>query len=1081
MHLYQSNRLEYLLALLVEICTAQPLADPLATEIIVVQHPGMGRWLAREWALKTGIAGLLSFPLPARALGDLYRLLRPEAAPEAVWQRSVLRWRILALLPAYAAEAGSAGVFAPLAPYLGAASDGTALFQLAGRIAEVFDRYQVYRPELLLRWEAGEDADKWQARLWRRLCAGQTPHRAWLYADCRRRLMAPPPILPERLHLFGMSSLAPVYWQLFQQLGRHMAVHCFQLSPCRGFWHDLKPKWRQAREQEADALLAMEALPKEPNALLVQFGQAGREFACQILEGGPDNPVELYGEPEGDTLLARVQSHLLNMQAMPQRPEEREFMDENDLSLQFHDCSSELREVQVLHDYLLDCCQRDPELTPGDILVAAPDIGRYAAAVQAVFGEAPPERFMPFALADQPLAAAIRLPRVFLELIACLQSRCTSTELLALLEEPALHRRFGLEAGHLPTACKLLRQAGICWGLDAEHRLDLDCGPASGEAHSFRHGLDRLLLGFAMGEADALHAGLYPSVPAGDEAMTVLQALLTLHDRLAAWRKIWQRQRPAAEWPPLLLRMQEDFFAPAGGAEGVQRLREAIHELSEELALSGYSAPLSPEALTLRLEESLNAMDNGQAFLSGRVTFCNMVPMRSLPFQIICLLGMNDGMFPRQQRPVGFDEMAKHPRLGDRKRREDDLYLFLEAMLSARKALYLSWLGHSQQDGTERPPSLALSALADYLDAAFQIKGQPEKRPSQAQSVQHPFQPFSPKNYGGAPEGCGLAWPASFDPAWLPATGPGAAPAFLDSPLPLEAPVGAIELSALLRFWRHPAAYFLQYRLGMALRREEDMPAEAEPFTLDGLDNYLLREAVVERLLAGQDEAHIGAVLRAQGCLPEGQFAALALRGPAEEGANLAKALLPLLAEPAEPQELQFEVAEYQVSGRVDRLYRAGRVLWTAGQATSGRLTDVWLCHLALAASGRPCSSTLVFRNKDTAVQIWTWPELAQDEAAALLAPWLRGYAEGQETALPFFPKSSLAWAESMQKTDDKGIALSRAGQRWQDSHTGAERDEAVFALLFSGKNPFDDTFIRLAGLLQPLLARKAEAANAGA
>ena len=189
----------------------------------------------------------------------------------------------------------------------------------------------------------------------------------------------------------------------------------------------------------------------------------------------------------------------------------------------------------------------------------------------------------------------------------------------------------------------------------------------------------------------------------------------------------------------------------------MQRLREAIRELAEELALSGYSAPLAPETLTLRLKESLNAMDNGQAFLSGRVTFCNMVPMRSLPFQIICLLGMNDGMFPRQQHPVGFDEMAKQPRLGDRKRREDDLYLFLEAMLSARNALYLSWLGHSQQDGTERPPSLALSALADYLDAAFQIKGQPEKRPSQAQSVQHPFQPFSPKNYGRSPEGCGLA------------------------------------------------------------------------------------------------------------------------------------------------------------------------------------------------------------------------------------------------------------------------------------------------------------------------------------
>ena len=452
MRLYQSNRLECLFARLVEICQSDPLPDPFAKEIIVVQHLGMRHWLSRQWAFKTGIAALLDFPLPARALGTLHRRLNPLAAQDKVWQREMLRWRILALLPEYAQNAEQGGIFAPLAAHLQKDADEAARFRLAGRIAGVFDQYQTYRPDLLAEWENTTTEKDWQAVLWRRLCADQPPHRARLDADLARLLSQPPGSLrglPTRLHVFGIGSLAPTYLHILTLLGQHLEVHCYHLSACRRYWHNLA----EARQQ-----------PQITNPLLVQLGQTERDLVRQFLAKGLDEPQDLYEAPEGESLLERLQDLLLDGKDAPPTPTERIPVSPEDRSLELHDCFSPLREVQALHAFLLDSFQRDPELRPGDILVSAPDMALYGPSVQAVFGEALPQHFIPFALPGQNRGDQ-SLARVFLDLLSCLNSRCTSTELLSLLEEPVLHRHFGLETAHLPVACALVRQAGICWGL----------------------------------------------------------------------------------------------------------------------------------------------------------------------------------------------------------------------------------------------------------------------------------------------------------------------------------------------------------------------------------------------------------------------------------------------------------------------------------------------------------------------------------------------------------------------------------------------------------------------------------------
>ena len=1082
MHHYQSNRLERLFSQLLFNCSSKPLADPLAAEVIVVQHPGMGQWLSRKWALATGIASLLVFPLPARILGELYQQLAGAPRQDDPWQSAILCWRIFEHLPAY----GTHPAFVPLSAYLEPNASKEALFQLAGRIAAVFDQYLVFRPELLLEWEAAPTDSNWQAILWQRLREGQPPHRAHLHADFLGLLAhtqtsalksLSTKALPQRLHLFGISSLAPVYLELFVQISRHIETHFYQLSPCSGYWYDLAPARHQAQSQAQDSLLAFsEPLSIADNALLVHLGQSGRDFGRQLLASGLDAPQELYEEPQGNSLLNELQRQLLYLSPTPEQGE-RAMIEPNDHSLELHQGYSPLREVQALHDYLLDSFERNPLLRPGDILVAAPEISLYGAAVQAVFGEAPTERYIPWSLADQPLAGQDAIARLFLAVLGLLSGRCTSTELLSLLEHPALHERFGLDASQLPLAHNLVQLAGIHWGLNAAHRRDL--GIAAGSEHSWRHGLDRLLLGYAMGTIDALHESLLPCAPGGEEAKEVLSSLLQLYDTLDTWRQRWQEPRLAREWPPLLLSLLADSLHPSYEEEGLGQLRGAIQALAEELELAAFDGLLSPESIRLYLEEKLSQADSGQAFLSGRVTFCNMVPMRSLPFQVICLLGMNDGDFPRLQHPVAFDQMAQHPRLGDRNRRDDDRYLFLEAIFSARSQLFLSWVGRSQRDGTVRPPSVVISELLDYLDSNVQVAGHENTSVSCHLLRCHPLQPFSAENYNGT------TLPASFNQFWMPASSQGSSLLFLDGPLPLPPkPETQVELEALLRFWHNPARYFLRQHLGMGLREGETLVEEAEPFSLDGLARYGLRQDIIRRRLTGQEEGRISAVLDGQGRLPQGNFAELALAGPMNEALALAAALQPYVLHPIPPLEVQAAFENALLCGWLDKLYQSGRIAWAAGGARANLLLESWLCHLVLAAvtpddrQDLSCTSHIFSWNaKAQSVQHCTFKEMDVDLARQHLSPYVEGFLQGQEgQTMPFFPNSALAWAERISKGGDMEKACNAARTVWQGGfNTRGEREDPAFLQLFPLEDPIDEQFLHLAGLFLPLLAARKE------
>ena len=1068
MFLHQSNRLEALFAQL-DAVLSQPPDDPLTPEIVVVHNQGMAQWVAQQLALSAGISANVRFPLPARFIWDL--MLRVTGAPpeEDRFRKSVLRWRIAALLP----DLASGPAFAEIAAYLRNDGDGVKAQQLACRISDVFDQYQVYRTDLLAGWEQG-GGDHWQARLWRALTADGLPPRARLTEQFHALLAAgdDPALtdaLPRRFHLFGLNSLAPVHLETVDRISRSSEVHLYHLSPCRHYWGDLvsaRQRARMRRKNPANAADASDAYYEQGHPLLVSLGRTGQDFFRQLLDCDLED-IDLYQESEQSHLLATLHNDILDLRDRAAGGEQPYLLAAGDRSIQFHCCFSPLREIQVLHDRLLDLFQQHPDLTPGDVLVSAPDIGLYADAIAGVFGEAGQDRRIPWSIADQSLAREQPLARCFLDLLALFNGRFTAPAVLALCETPALLRRFGLDPAILPRLHAWVRDAGIRWGLDAAHRRELDV-PA-GNSHSWRFGLDRLLLGYLMGDCREPYAELLPYGNLGGSESAELGGFIRLIDALAQWQRqmrLWLRQPcPAEEWCAALLRLLDDCFEPE--EEGLQLLREAINSLRTDCRLADHHAPLAPAVIAECLETALSQPDGGQPFLSGRVTFCNMVPMRSVPFRAVCLLGLNDQDFPRSQHPVAFDLIASQPRLGDRNRRNDDRYLFLEALLSARDVFYLSWTGRNQRDDSLSPPSVVVSELRDYLDQSCRVADAaepPATSVSERLTTLHPMQPFSRRCFNGN------AATASYNPSWLPADRLVEPTPFLSAPLPApDEEQRSVDLQQLARFWRHPVRCFLEQRIGLNLRAEAAAVEESEPFVLDSLQQYQLRRETILELLSGLSGDQILHNLEAAGSLPQGGFGRGQFAAIAASGDQFADQLRPLLAAPLPPLEIDRIIGPFRLTGWLGDLHPEGRVTWRTGALKGSDLIELWIRHLCLnlpaPADLSRCSLHLARDKANGPARLVRLRPVVDPEPH--LRRLLEHYWQGLSQPLPFFPETSLAWARA-----EAGKEEARARQVWESGfQRNGEGSDPAYGYFFSPTElPLSEKFVDLSSLFGPIL-----------
>ena len=1126
--LVHGNHPETLRDLLLTWMKRYPLA-PLEKEVILVQSNGIAQWLklalaadvkvgdGAESAGGCGIAAALEISLPSSFLWQAYRaVLGRDAVPEnSPFDKSRLLWRLMRLLP----EVMTQPVYAPLQRFLNNDSDRRKRFQLAERLADLFDQYQVYRADWLAAWAAGEavlieargarrplpEGQCWQAALWQALLADvgasasdrrrvvsnavsstvSNAGRAAVHASFMQAAAAwpedrRPAGLPRRVMVFGISALPRQSLEVLSMLARWtqglMCVH----NPCEHYWADIVAdrdllrarQSRQMRRSDRPAIVSEELLHLHAHPLLAAWGKQGRDFIGLLDEHDSDDAratylphftaigqrIDLFDEgDQGDarTLLHQLQDDIRALRSLTEtRAAWPAFDPVSDNSIRFHVAHSAQREVEILHDQLLAAFNEDASLRPRDVVVMVPDIDSYAPSIQAVFGlrEAQDRRFIPFSLADQGQRHCDPLVQALEKLIDLPQSRFAASDLLDLLDVPALRQRFAIAEDDLPLLHRWIRGANIRWGLHAEQRASLDLPAQSDPAapNTWLFGLRRMLLGYAVGAQACDWQAIEPYDEIGGLDAVLLGPLAQLLDRLeATWRTL-REPATVSDWCARLRELMADFFdaQTTGDAYTLQQLDSVLQrwlEACEEAALRE-TLPLSVVG-----DYWLSQLDEGglsQRFFAGAVTFATLMPMRAIPFRHVCLLGMNDGDYPRSRMPMDFDIMVKDYRPGDRSRREDDRYLFLEAILSARDCLHISWVGRSITDNTPRPPSVLIGQLRDHFAAGWALSGfagEPAKGGEAllaALTVEHPLQPFSTDYIPAIPQATPLF---TYAREWYPeahADAVSEASAAADAPLPFLLREEALSIRELADFLKDPVKAFFRQRLGVSFECDDPVSEDQEPFELDGLGKWKLQDELIH--------VQADALLRDEDLVAacEGQLERIARRGElaaGEFGEAMAKALLkPMediftryrtaLERWPERQEGELEIRlEANIEGQRLELadwlggFRSapdgllGRVeletsdLVKAGHYRGDKLIRHWVTHLSAHLSGSPITTIVI--SKAGSME---FKPLEIGEAQAHLTTLLSAWQQGMRRPLPLAARTAFAWLKGIQ---DPGLA----------------------------------------------------------
>ncbi|NTU68970.1 MAG: exodeoxyribonuclease V subunit gamma [Chlorobiaceae bacterium] len=1061
--LYTSNRMEALASAFADVVSKRPPGSPFSKEVVVVQSRGMQRWLSMRLASRFGVWANGYFPFPNTFVSELFGILGLAKADASSFSRESMRWSLMRLLPLMADGSG----FEPVRSYLVDDPDGLKRLQLAGKIADAFDQYTIFRPELLEAWERGGDdgAGEWQPSLWRELVAqAKGRHRGSLKSEFCERLscLARPEGLPERISLFGISYLPPFHLDMLSAIARSTEVDIFLLSPTREYWGDIV-----SRKTLSGMPAAERKLRTEGNPLLASLGRSGRDFSEMVLDMPEvsEGDVDLYVDPGDDTLLHALQGDMLNLAGTGGDEGYKPF-DPADRSVQVHSCHSALREVEVLHDNLLDLLETVPGLVPREIVVMTPDIETYAPYITTVFGsrgDGVPR--LPFSIADRRLLNEGNVASSLLKLLGLYGSRCTAPAMFDLLSSPPVRRRFGLEERELEVVRNWIGNIRIRWGIDEEDRKKLLL--PSYRENSWRAGLDRLLLGYSMPDEGVLVDGVLPyDGVEGDPAVT-LGKFAVFVDAVESFLTAFDKPAKPEEWGERLAAMLDGFIKADDESEReLGKVHEAVDAFVEAVAGSGLDEDLSAQVMISWFRSRLEEDERGLGFMTGGITFCAMLPMRSIPFRVVAMIGMNDGSFPRQQQPPGFDLITRFPRRGDRSVRGDDRYLFLESILSARDVLYLSYIGQSVKDNSEIPPSVLVSELLDAVRRRFVVSG-PED-PTACLLVRHRLQGFNPEYFTPGSKLFSYA-SENFDALSGNRSGQ-PRPPFIVNPLAQPSDeLKLVSLDRLARFFANPSAFFLEERLGMRSGPGVAPLEDREPFEASGLDAYLMRQELLETMLAGVAPQGLLPLFRSRGLLPPALHGERIFGSLVEEVAKFVEEVRKHDAGGGslEKVDLDLDIDGFRLTGSVESRPPGIQLFYRCAAMKENDRIRAWIAHLALSVSpggsGSP-ETLLVMRDRSLRYR-------AVGDAAGLLGELLDAYRQGLSVPLPFFPKASTAWSEKLGKSD--GERLSAAMKAWADGYDNrpGEGSDPAYRRCFGDGLPFGEEFRSTADrLLRPMI-----------
>ncbi len=1042
--LYTGNSLDELADVMASVYSSG--TDPFKQEIILVQSQVMKKWLSLEIAKRAGISANCSFQFPNAAIQRILAVILPDLAEERYFEKENIAWRFMRIIPGLLNEPA----FDELSHYIEGNDRDLKLYQLSWKLADLYDQYLTFRPEMIREWDDGTD-DNWQAVLWRSLASELTgKHPPAIELDFRKAISDPEnnlkSVLPERISVFGISYLPPFHMDIIFALSSIIEVNFFVLNPSEHFWADLKSHREIASIRKRTHAENPEDLHLEVgNTLLSAMGRSGRYFQNHILSQELET-FDYFSEPGRDSLLHMIQSDIYSVMESGEN-DDKVLISQGDDSVMIHSCHSPMREVEVLYDNLRDFLEKDHSLDPSDIIVMTPDIETYAPYIQAVFSTGSKREEIPYIIADRKIRNGSRAIEAFFRLLQINETRFTADSVLDLLEYEQIKNRYDFTDMDLESIRKKVNDTNIRWSPDSEFKKTLGLPETPG--NTWLHGIDRILLGYALpGNGENFFAGLLPYDLTEGEDAAVFGRFVDFFYKLRDFALLSEKRMNLHEWCLVLGRLTDDFFETDTDTEyDVMLIRNSMEVLEGIYSKGIFTEEVSLEIIVSFFEHSLGDIEIPRnQFLNGSVTFCEMLPMRSIPFRVIYLLGMNSQVFPRKYISPDFDLMKKNPEPGDRSLRDEDRYLFLETMICAKEKFIISYNGQSIVDNSVLPPSVVVSEVLDYIDDNFTCDG---CNPSDSITVTHPLQAFSRKYFGGDSKLFTYSH-RNYSACMAQAEEKKAQSEFLPESLsPFEE--DHIALADLLAAFKNPARYLVNRRLMITLPNRETALEDSEPFVPDGLERYVLNNTVLEKMQNSMGDEDISRIVSELGIIPHASPGRFAVKSSINQIRPFNETLnkIGVRTEPGFA-EIDFDINKIRLTGRIRLTNNARFIHYRYGNAKAWDRLYTWINHLVLMCAGPEnyTESLCICRDK-----IYRYGRIPRPEKP--LSELIELFIKMNSEKTFFSANTSFAFAQELAKTSDDTKAEKKAWSEWEGSSYNdipGEKDDPYMSLLYAGE-----------------------------
>jgi len=967
---------------------------------IITQTEGMNNWLKTQIADHLGIAANVRFLKPNDLVNKLYYLLGGPF--NEVLSATNLNWLVFKLLD----ERDFKVRFPTTASYFSESGPDKEIkrMALAEKLSDLFDQYQIYRPDMIRQWNTATTADleskDWQQYLWikaRQTSRNTLPDKTTIGAYILEALQHPEKQemlvagMPA-IHLFGISITTAYHLQILFDLSSIVDVYFHILNPAPYmYWFEDRSEKQLAHWRQKGPSRYVEGI--KGNALLTSWGRVIQETFGMFFQH--DEFLNAYEDagvitPGTDNLLHKIQRDIFFAAT-----DDRNLIEESDIndgSITINACFTIAREVEVLYNYLVYLVdKKEAILSARDIVVMVSDINAYAPYIKAVFNNSPHQ--FRYTIADESFADGDNISQALHALLLMNDTNFKAESVMQLLDSSFIRNRFGIT--DVTRIRGIVNAANIRFGIT---------GNREDETHfvSWRYGIRRIMYGICMSgeeEHDEGADSFFPlDILEGSSAQELIRFSHFIEILIDSIEKR-KGDRSLAEWVNYIEHVLHNLIYEQDDDPG-ENYTGLMQQLEEYNIVNQYMADEIPfEVFSHSFLKTLNGASRSGLFANGGITFCSLIPMRSIPFKVVALLGLGYDKFPRKEHAASFNLMEKKRQRGDRNVKENDKHLFLETLLSAQQYLYISYVGRNARDNTNLPPSVVVDELTAYIESGM-------KTPADVRSsliTVHPLQGFSSKYLSADEKLYSYLNTASFPAAKI----------INRNKVLNHSDFKEIAIEDLVKFFRNPFKAYYNKVLGIFYNEEDVLLQDTEIFSINKLQQWKIKNQLLP--LNEEERQLLNRQLVRTGNLPLSSMSEVAM-SHTEKSVVPVRDLFSVVTNGAVAQTVSISLwlGDHLLTGSLPNVYDDKLVYVSWSKKETKYLLEAYIRYLAGVSSGLISGLYFISANKEA---VYKAEDITKTAATKRLVELAAIYIKGFESIAAFYPDFELK-PDDIEKLD---------------------------------------------------------------